>query len=378
VYSRTIEAPEKGSFFLFGPRGTGKSTWVGQRYPDAVYLDLLDSAVFTELLARPERIQTLVPRKANARVVIDEIQRIPELLNEVHRLIEGRKTRFVLTGSSARKLRRQGVNLLAGRAVTRSMHPLTPHELGADFDLARALESGLLPAAYASEQSRDFLASYVRTYLQEEVLHEGITRNLGGFSRFVEAASLSQGAVLNTSAVARECAIERKVVEGYFGVLEDLLIAVRIPVFTRRAKRRMTQHPKFFLFDVGVYRAIRPKGPLDRPEEIEGAALETLVFQTLRALNDYRGWGYGLYHWRSSAQLEVDLVLYGERGLVGIETKRAGKLRPEDLRGVKAFLADYPAAKACVLYGGERVVHEDARLDLVPLERFLREPEEHL
>lgn len=268
--------------------------------------------------------------------------------------------------------------MLAGRALTRAMHPLTPQELGKDFTIDVALERGLLPAAYQHDRPRDFLASYVRTYLQEEVLQEGLTRNLGAFARFLEAASLSQGAVLNTSAVARECGIERKVVEAYFGVLDDLLVATRIPAFTKRAKRRVSQHAKFFIFDVGVYRSIRPKGPLDRPEMIDGAALETLVFQTVRALNDYLDLGYTLHHWQSAAHHEVDLVLYGERGLVGLEVQRAGKLRHDDLRGARAFLGDYPSAKVYVLYGGSRELHEAERLSAVPLERFLRTPLDYL
>jgi predicted AAA+ superfamily ATPase len=270
-----------------------------------------------------------VPEKFLDWVIIDEVQRVPDLLNEVHRLIESRKLRFVLSGSSARKLRRKGVNLLAGRALTRQMHPLTALELGKDFDLSRALRFGCLPFACTTEDPRDYLKSYVATYLREEVQQEGFARNIGAFSRFLEAASFSQGSVLNMAAVARECAIPAKVVEDYFSILEDLLIAIRVPVFTRRAKRRLAAHPKFYFFDAGVFQAIRPKGPLDAAEE------------------------------------EVDFVLYGERGLLAFEVKMRQTVRPEDLRGLSLFLADFPQAKAHLLYLGKRRWHERG-IEIVP------------
>jgi len=208
---------------------------------------------------------------------------VPELLNEVHRLIEGRKARFVLTGSSARKLRGKGINLLGGRALTYQLFPLTAVELGTDFNLKRSVEFGHLPVACTEKEPQPYLESYVKTYLREEVQQEGLTRNLGAFARFLETASLSQTGQLNISEVARDSSVERKVVENYFHILEDLLLAQRLPVFTKRAGRRIVQHPKFYIFDAGVYRTIRPKGPLDGPEEIRGSALETLVYQELRA-----------------------------------------------------------------------------------------------
>jgi predicted AAA+ superfamily ATPase len=199
-----------------------------------------------------------------------------------------------------------------------------------------------------------------------------LTRSLGAFARFLEAASFSQGAVLNVSEVARDCAVERKVVENYFGILEDLLIGYRLPVFSKRAKRRLVAHPKFYLFDTGVFRALRPKGPLDMPEEIDGAACETLLFQELLATNDALDLGYKLFYWRSSAQQEVDFVLYGARGLFAFEVKRTARVSGVHLRGLRAFLKDYPAAKAYFLYGGRRRLHEGS-IDCVPMETALRE-----
>jgi predicted AAA+ superfamily ATPase len=305
-------------------------------------------------------------------IIIDEVQRVPELLNEIHRLIEKYKHRFLLTGSSARKLKRAGANLLAGRALTYAFHPLTALELGRDFKLEHSLRYGQLPCAYTESSPQAYLESYVKTYLQEEIQQEGLTRNLGAFSRFLEAASFSQGSGLNISSVARECAVERKVVENYFAILEDLLIAFRIPVFQKRAKRRLSSHPKFYFFDAGLYRTLRPQGPLDRPEEIEGIALETLVFQEICAVNDYLKKGYELYYWRTADNVEVDFVLYGPAGLRAFEVKRTAKVIPAMLRGLNAFLKDYPMAKTFFVYGGDRRQREGP-VEIIPLEEFLRE-----
>jgi len=207
--------------------------------------------------------------------------------------------------------------------------------------------------------------------LVEEVRQEGLTRNLGAFARFLEAASFSQGAILNVSEVARECAVERKVVEGYFGILEDLLIGYRLPVFSKRAKRRLVAHPKLYFFDAGVFRTVRPRGPLDRPEEIDGAACETLLFQELLAVNDALDLGYKIFYWRSAAQQEVDFVLYGARGLFAFEIKRTARVSNIHLRGLRAFLKDYPTAKAYFLFGGRRRSREGP-IDCLPIEAALR------
>jgi len=365
-----LEPPARQSFFLFGPRGVGKTAWLRARFPDALVFDLLESETYTRLLATPSRLADQIPSAYKGWVVLDEIQRVPELLNEVHRLIEARRLRFVLTGSSARKLRRRGVNLLAGRALTRFMHPLTAGELGGDFDLRRALQFGCLPFACTEPDPHDYLRSYVTTYLREEVQQEGFARNLAAFARFLEAASFSQAAVLNMAAVARESAVSAKVVEDYFTILEDLLIAVRLPVFAKRAKRRVVAHPKFYFFDAGVFQAIRPKGPLDPPDEISGAALETLFLEQLRALNDYLGLGYALSYWRTATGEEVDFVLYGARGLVAFEVKMAQRVRPDDLRGLRRFREAYPQARAFFVYTGRRRWHE-AGIEILPADDAL-------
>ena len=302
------------------------------------------------------------------------MQKVPALLDEVHRLIETRKLKFALTGSSARKLKRKGVNLLAGRALTLHMHPLTAVELGSDFELGRSLLFGHLPGVhddFEPDLAKKFLRSYVTTFLREEVQQEGLTRNIAAFTRFLEAAAFSQAATLNVTAVARECQVERKVVEDYFSILEDLLLAARLPVFTRRAKRATVTHSKFFFFDAGVFRALRPLGPLDSSAELEGAALETLVFQELRAHNDYGDFNYTLSHWRTQSGLEVDFVLYGEQGLKAVEVKRTSRLRGEDFRSLKAFGEDYPMAERFLVYTG-RKSYQEGGIRVIPAADFIR------
>ena len=371
MYSRLIQAPKDKSFFLFGPRGTGKTTLVKANFKNGLYLDLLEAELFNDLLANPQRLENLIPKNFGDWVIIDEVQRIPELLNEIHRLIEKYKYKFILTGSSARKLKRKGPNLLAGRALTYSLHPLTALELGNDFDVNNFLKYGGLPSVYTEKDPKKYLESYVKTYLEEEIQQEGLTRNLGAFSRFLEAASFSQGSVLNISKVAQDCAVERKIVENYFTILEDLLIGYRIPVFTKRAKRRLAAHPKFYYFDTGLYRTLRPKGPLDMPEEAEGHAVETLLFQELCAVNDYFNLGYKVYYWRTSNNMEADFVLYGEKGIRAFEIKRTRKLNSAMFKGLKAFLKDYPSAKAYFIYGGDRQERE-GDIEILPMANSLK------
>ena len=300
--------PPAASYFLFGPRGTGKSTWLRTRYADALWIDLNDPENTRFYGAAPERLRAAVAANPSRRpIVIDEVQRVPELLAVVHQLIELDKSLvFVLTGSSARKLRRTGVDLLAGRAVLTTMHPFLAAELGDSFDLDQALALGTLPLIMDADDPHDTLRTYAALYVREEVQAEGLVRNVGGFSRFLEAVSFSHAAALNASNVARECQVERKVVTGYLGVLQDLLLAFTLPVFTRRARRRMSAHPKFYLVDAGLFRSLRPVGPFDRPEELAGAALEGLVAEHLRTWIAYANTRDTLSYWRTRSGSEVD------------------------------------------------------------------------
>lgn len=374
MIGRFFHAPD-GNFFLFGPRGTGKSTWLEQVFPDALRIDLLAPEILRAYVARPERLrEVLAAQPMRKVVVIDEVQRAPALLDVVHTEIEARrgKRRFVLTGSSARKLKRAGVNLLAGRAVRTALHPFMAAEIGAAFDLDRALATGLVPLVWDAENPTRTLQGYLSLYVREEVQAEGLVRDVGGFARFVEAISFSQASPLNLANVARESEVSRKTCEGYLTILEDLLLAFQVPVFSRRAKRQLQAHPKFFWFDTGVYLAARPAGPLDRPEEIAGPALEGLVAQHLRAWIDYSANDCGLYYWRTKSGSEVDLVVYGRDAFCAIEVKNARRIQPRDLRGVRAFCQDYPSARPGLVYrGSERLVMDG--VPCVPAAEFLAE-----
>lgn len=371
IVKRCINKSEE-HFFLFGPRGSGKSTWLKQSYPNALYVDLLSPNVFRELAACPERLTERVRGEKKKIVIIDEIQKIPDLLPVVHQMIEKKQGwQFILTGSSARKLRRSGVNLLGGRAVLRFMHPFIAAELGSCFDLTSALRKGMLPIVVAANSPTNVLKTYAALAMKEEVQQEGLVRNIGSFARFLETVSFSHGAVLNASEVARECQVGRKAVEGYIEILEDLLLSFRIPVFTKRAKRLITQHPKFYYFDTGIFRSLRPSGPLDRSDEIDGAGLEGLVAQHLRAFCDLDERHFSLFFWRTKAGMEVDFILYGQKAIIAIEVKRTARPRAGDFSGLKAFKSDYPMAKTILLYGGkERLRIKD--VECLPCEDFLR------
>lgn len=360
------------SYFLFGPRGTGKSTWVREHHPQAIWFDLLDPAERRRLVAHPELLrEQLLAREGTLDVIIDEVQRVPDLLTVVHQLIEQRpSTRFILTGSSARKLKQAGVDLLAGRALVFSMHPLMAAEMGSHFVLEKALLYGLLPLVVQSVDPARTLSAYTATYLEEEVIAEGIVRNMGNFARFLEAISFSHASQLNISNVARECQVERKVVEGYVQILEDLLLSFRLPVFTKRAQRQVSVHPKFYLFDCGVYRSLRPQGPLDRVEEIDGLALEGLVVQHLRGWIAYSKEPIQLYFWRTRQGVEVDFVLYGPNTFCAIEVKNSANVSRHDLRSLRTFCTDYPECRGYLLYRGKQRLLIDGIL-CFPVQEFL-------
>lgn len=374
MYKRLLSLPteEQSSVFLFGPRGTGKTSWLKTNLPDAIYLDLLDFSTFSSLSANPSRLENLIPQNYIGWIILDEVQRIPELLNEVHRLIESRKLRFVLTGSSARSLRRKGINLLAGRALTYNMHTLTIQELGEDFDLIKTLKYGLLPSVIKHADPQKYLESYVQTYLREEVQQEGLTRNIGTFNRFLETASFSQGNILNISEISRELGLSRATVSDYFDILEDLLLAKRINVFTQRAKRKIIAHQKFYFFDAGVYKILKPMGPLDTQEESDGAGLETLFLQSLSAVNDYLNLGYKIYFWRTLTGTEVDFIIYGPRGLHAFEIKRSAQVQNKSLSGLRAFADDYPEAKLHFLYLG-KLKEYHGNINAIPFETAIKE-----
>jgi len=250
-------------------------------------------------------------------------------------------------------------------------HPFMASEISDIFSLEKAIVHGMVPVVVMSEAPEQVLWTYVNLYLKEEVQAEGLVRNLASFARFLEAASFSHATVLNISSVARECEISRMTAEGYFSILNDLLIAVRIPVFNKRAKRKLINHEKFYFFDAGVFRAFRPTGPLDRPQEIDGAALEGLVFQHLRAWIDYSEAPCGIHYWRTRAGVEVDFILYGKNTFIAVEVKNSGNVRTDDLQGLRSFSEDYPEARRILLYRGRDRLLIDG-ISCIPCESFLK------
>jgi len=383
IFACTIEIkrhiiPPETSFFLFGPRGTGKSTYVKRLInKDTLYIDFLDPDTFRNYSAFPETLIKTVNALNPARVIIDEVQKVPQVLDVVHKIMEERKIHFILTGSGARKLKKTGADLLGGRAVYCKMHPFTASELGDLFSLDKALQTGLIPVVDRSVDPSKTLSAYVDIYLREEIMAEGLVRNLGSFARFLEIISYSHGAVLNVSNLARECQISRGIVTGYIDILEDLLLSYSLPVFTRRAKRKTASHPKFYLFDNGLYRRLRQKGPLDIESEITGPALEGLVGQHIRAYSDYALQDTRLFYWRSLAGNEVDFVLYGSKTFVAIEVKNTKVIRPTDYNGLVSFVDDYPEASPVLLYRGN-IIMKHKNIPVVPVDTFLQSPGEFI
>lgn len=378
MYPRTVKYSKTQSFFLLGPRGTGKSTWVKAEFPEALYIDLLDQALYQSYLRSPELFKEHILGSKKKWIIVDEIQRCPELLNYVHQLIENNKLKFVLTGSSARKLKKQSVNLLAGRALVQKFYPLTAIEIGKDFVLQTALKFGLLPMSLTVDDPCNFLKSYVGTYLREEVQQEALTRNLALFSQFLEALAFSQGEVLNTQNIASDVGVDRKTIEAYIQVIEDLMLGTRLAVFQVKAKRKMSSRPKFYYFDVGVYRTLRKKGPLDSEEQFDGPAIETLVLQNLKALIDNKNYSAEVFFYRTTAKVEVDFVLYGEDSFCAIEVKRTSKIRNEDLAALRIFKTDYPKAKCFVFCMEEKPRTTEDGIFIINLEFALRNLDEIL
>lgn len=364
--------PPSEHYFLLGPRGTGKSTWLLHEYPGAVRIDLLLGEEERKFSAYPERIRGVAAElKMGDTLIIDEIQRVPRLLPEIHALIEEKRgVQYIMTGSSARKLRRSVSDLLGGRALLRQMGPFLASELKDRFSLSKALKHGMIPLIWESTDPEERLRDYLTLYLREEVQAEGLVRQIGDFSRFLEIASFSYGAVWTTTDISRESGVKRATVDNYLQILEDLLLAFSLPVFSRRAKRRLIAHPKFYFFDVGVYRALRPRGILDSHEEIEGGALEGLAAQHLRSWVLAQKEPHTLSFWRTATQLEVDFIVYGPKGFWAIEVKRSPNLGPDDIRGLSAFKEEYPEANCLIVSTAKR--RETYRgFSIVPMEEFL-------
>ena len=368
VYTRLAQVPDR-SFFLLGLRGVGKSTWARSALPGALRLDLLDEALYMDLLADPSLFRHLLSDVARGEwVVVDEVQRIPALLNEVHRLIEERGVRFALLGSSARKLKTAGTNLLAGRALRKAMHPLTPAELGDDFSLDDALRYGTIPLVWTASDRREVLQSYTQLYLREEIRAEAAVRNLSGFVRFLPTAAAMHAQVLNAASIARDAGLARPTVNGYIEILEDTLLAVRLPAFEARLRVRERRRPKLYWADPGLVRAVKRQfGPVAAEER--GALLEGWILGLLRAHNEHQSVYDDIGYWAATeSAAEVDFVLTREGEHLAIEVKAADRYHTAMLKGLRA-VADLPGlARRILAYRGRRAFRTEDGIDVWPLD----------
>lgn len=355
------------SHFLFGPRQTGKTSLIRHALPDARVYDLLDHSVFLALSQRPSRLAEEI-RGRNELVVIEEIQRIPELLNEVHRLIETKRTRFILTGSSARKLRQGGVNLLGGRARTRYLHPLTYRELGTHFDLVRAIRRGGIPSIYFSDDPKADLEAYTGAYLQQEIVAEAATRNVPAFSRFLRVAALCNATIVNFSKIASDAQVPRTTVYEYFEILKDTLILHEVPAWRSSVKRKPLASSKYYFFDIGVVSALQGRHAVAPRTPEFGAAFESWIFHELLAHRDYRG-GDEIRHWRSHSGFEVDFIL-GDH--TAIEVKATDNVTDRDLRPLQA-LAEEKKLKRYLCVCTEPRRRTVGGVEILPVTEFLAE-----
>ncbi len=368
-----ILTPPKQSFFLFGMRGVGKSTWARQAFSRAYRIDLLDEGIYQNLLPNPTLFRLeLEGLPSGSWVIVDEIQRIPNLLNYVHLLIEEKKLRFVLLGSSARKLKHAGVNLLAGRALRKLMFPLLPEELVNDFALEKILTTGSLPLVWQSESQIETLDAYVQLYLKEEIRAEALVRNLPAFSRFLPVAAIAHGQVINISSLARDAAAARNTVEGYLEILEDTLLATRLPAFEARLRVRERTHPKLYWVDCGIMRAVKKyRGALTQEER--GPLLEGWIFSLLRAYQEIWPVYDEISYWSpAEARLtEVDFLLQRGKSLIAIEVKATSRFSSSMLTGLKAIGALKGITRRILVYEGARPLTTPDRIEVLPVRSFL-------
>ncbi len=355
---------EKKSHFLFGPRQTGKTSLIRATIRADYSYDLLESDTFLALSREPWRLRQQV-QKRGALVVIDEIQKLPELLDEVQALMEERRVRFLMTGSSARKLRGGGVNLLGGRARSRTLHPFVSRELG-DIDLFRALSYGTLPPVYLSDDPRADLRSYAGEYLREEVAHEGLARNIPAFSRFLEVAAVTNGRILNYTKIASDAQVPRTTVHEYFQVLRDTLVGYDLPAWGKAKKRKPLASSKFYFFDVGVARALQGRGPVDEKSADLGEAFEAFLFHELRSWIDYRGDG-DLAYWRTTSGFEVDFILNESAAIEVKSTRNAGA---HDFKGLRA-IREETGIRRCYLVCFEPRPRIAEGIEVLPWREFL-------
>ena len=342
-----IEEEPEESLFLFGARQTGKTTLIRERFPEAVFIDLLKSEIFTRLQKNPERLrQQLENKPAGTTVIIDEIQQLPLLLNEIHWLISNRGIRFILCGSSARKLKRSGINTLGGRALPCNLYPLVSQEIE-EFDINKAVNYGMLPKFYTSSNPKRLLQAYVDVYLKEEIKAEALVRNLASFTKFLEIAAMTDGEMVNYQNIASDCGVSANTAKEYFNILTDTLIGYMIPPYTKLQKRKMIQASRFYYFDIGITNHLLRRQNLQPGSPEYGHAFEHLVIQEIIAYNGYTHKDLRISYWRTYTGQEVDVVLGDAE--VAIEIKSSDNIENRHLKGLKAFRDDFPNARLIIV-----------------------------
>lgn len=342
-----IDSKLEDSVFLFGARQTGKSTFLREKFKNCTYIDLLDTSVKTRFKRTPSLLyDILVEKPEGTLVIIDEVPEVPELLNEVHRLMSEKGLIFILCGSSARKLKRKGYNTLGGRAYPVYLYPFVSTEIP-NFDLNHAINYGMLPPHYLAKNPSKRLAAYIDIYMKEEIKQEALVRNLSAFQRFLEVAAITDGEMINYNNIAQDCGVSANTVAGYFDILEDTLIGYRIPAFSKVIKRRLVQAPRFYYFDVGIVNYLLHRKELVMGTAEYGHAFEHLVIQEIKAWLMYSESSEQLTFWRTHTGLEVDAVIGDAR--LAIEIKSVEEVLPRHLKGLKAFAGDYPAARLIIV-----------------------------
>jgi predicted AAA+ superfamily ATPase len=346
MFKRKLQLPPSGTetFFLWGPRQAGKTTLLKATYPDALWIDFLKAEEYRRYLQHPELLRgELAVRTSVRQVVIDEVQKVPAILDEAHWLLENRGVQFALCGSSARKVKRGKANLLGGRGVRYELHGLTAQEIGGEFDLTRILNHGYLPRMYLSDRPERLLNGYVADYLKEEVAAEGLVRNLPVYSEFLNVAALSDTELVNFSTIARECGVSSHTIQAYFEILRDTLLGRWLPAYTKRPKRRVIAAPKFYFSDVGVVNFLARRGVLRPGSELYGKAFENWVFHELCARNDYSEAFARISYWRLASGIEVDFIVNDMQ--LAVEAKATARVAADHLKGLRALLQDQPRAQ---------------------------------
>jgi predicted AAA+ superfamily ATPase len=371
MYERRLRLPDS-TLFLLGPRQTGKTTLLKKRFPDALRIDLLQTDQFMKYHQRPSLLRDEVRALPHNRlVVIDEIQKVPILLDEVHYLMQEEQRQFILCGSSARKLKRGAVNLLGGRALRFDMLGLSAMEIGESFSLNKMLNSGPLPNHYASNNPSPFIRAYTDTYLKEEVLSENLVRNLPVFGDFLRMAAIGDTEVTNLSNIARECGLAATTVREHYSILEDTLLGAFVPSFTLRPKRRTVHAPKFYFRDVGVVNHLARRGPIEPGSELFGKAFENWIFHELSVHSRYSERWYEISYWRLSSGIEVDFIL--GMGETAIEVKGESVITGQDGKGLREFAKDHPQVRQRIivsLVDQERLTKDGIRI--MPYADFLK------